>query len=208
MKKRNKILKIFLMLMLMTLTSCAYQEDEGLPTLSDDRFKLKLKKIKHNFMLVWPAKVNELPLSEDSKLKSLVNILDKANDVEVEIIPIYHENMVNKDLIGKRSFGMREIIYRFGIPFNKIHIRHTFKPKKYEEGFLINLTVYELKVPNCSKFKDTGIKSLEESFKSFKCSTVANFGKLIAFPSSLSKYKRTDNDRVTALKSLSERGGE
>jgi len=191
------------------LGSCSYQDHESLPALSTDQFQLKLKKIKNNFFIVWPMRSDNLMDSETVKLQKLVGVLSKASDAEIEVIPVYNEN-VNKEKLKNREFLIRDMLCGFGIPLTKIILKNQIIPHRYEEGFAINVIVYQLMVPNCSEFKDGGVKSQEESFRTFKCSTVANFGKLIAYPSSLNKYKRTENNRDSALKaleSISQSGG-
>jgi len=200
---KSYILKvIYAVIAILILESCGYQDHESLPALSTDQFQIKINKVKNNFFVVWPTRTDNLMDSEMLKLQQLFRVLSKANDADIKIVPIYKKNVLNKEKLRNRIFLIRNIIAGFGIPLNKIEMLDRIDSNKYEEGFAVSVVVYQIKVPNCSEFKDGGIRSLEESFKSFKCSTMSNFGKLIAYPSSLNKYKPTKNDKDSALKAL------
>lgn len=203
--KFQRITKLSLSCILsVLLLSCTFNPDEEISAIRQNQFQLKINKIKNNFFLVWPHQINTLPDSENLKLQSLIKILSQANDVEIEITPIYKSDLYNNAKILNREFLVRDILCGFGIPLNKIFIKRQIEPQRYEEGFVIKVISYQLKIPNCESFKDNGAKSTEESMKSFGCSTVANFGKLIAYPSSLNKYKKTSNDRSTAIKAINQ----
>lgn len=180
-----------------------YTENKFKPELVQYIYKDPDSKAQGYMFIVWPELNQEYGVSEQKKFLNVLKELSSVHDVSVEITPIYPKESLHIDEIKRRTDIIVEVFLGFGVSMSRISVAKRSNPKGLERGFRIKIKYYVMKVPNCAEIKQKQTQPLEYPLANFGCATAANFGKMIAYPSSLIEYRKTETDDEKAVNAIS-----
>lgn len=169
---------------------------------TENKFKVQMHEVNTNTFIVWPETIRTIPIQENKKFIKILKRLGSFHDVSIVITPIYDTKTVSPNVIADRCFVIRDLLLEFGVNANRIEIAKTKKPLKIERGINVRVIYYSMEVPNCDSIKQKQTQPLEYPLPNFGCATAANFGKMVAYPSSVVQYKRTESDDRYAIDAI------
>lgn len=169
---------------------------------TENKFKVQMHEVNTNTFIVWPEAVRIIPIQENKKFIKILKRLGSFHDVSIIITPVYDTKNISMNVISDRCFVIRDLLLEFGVNANRIEIAKTRKPLKIERGINVRVIYYSMEVPNCDSIKQKQTQPLEYPLSNFGCATAANFGKMVAYPSSVVQYKRTETDDRYAIDAI------
>lgn len=191
--------KYIISFVLLLLIGCDTKNQYHNLMYTENKFKVQMHEVNTNTFIVWPEAVKNIPIQENKKFIKILKRLGSFHDVSIVITPVYDTKKISLNTISDRCFIIRDLLLEFGVNANRIEIAKTKKPIKLERGINVRVIYYSMEVPNCDSIKQKQTQPLEYPLPNFGCATAANFGKMVAYPSSIVQYKRTESDDRYAI---------
>ena len=196
--------RIFSILVLFFICGCDTKNQYHNLMYTENKFKVHMQQTTIPTFIVWPESVRNMPIQENNKFIKILKNLGSFHDVSIMITPTYDTKKISVKSINERCFYVRELLLEFGVNANRITIAKIKKPIKLERGINIKIVYYKMGVPNCDTILQKQTQPIEYPLANFGCATAANFGKMVAYPSSIVEYKPTelyDKPAIDAAKS-------
>lgn len=181
------------------LTSC----NPIIDTTMNREYKLTVDRVVHDLYIEWPLDEKIPAKSERDKMSIVLNILKKAHDVEVILLPVFDVSLKNK-FVHDRVHIIREKLMDMGVGADKIAIAKSSKvPEGRKAGINIVITEFQMHIPKCQDWDiPVGDFDTNKRMPNFGCSSVNYMGKMIANPASVIKYRKTDVDTTLAISAV------
>lgn len=193
-------MKNLLLFLCIFLIGCEQLQEAKKP---QKKFDVKVDVIVHNLYIAWPLTENQPSKRQRMKLRKVMDILKQADDVEISLVPVFDVPVSNK-YVHERIHVIREKLLKMGVGANKIFILKNIKPEERQSPG-VNMIIHEFKmdIPKCDIWDDyVGDFDINKDIPNFGCSNANVFGKMVANPASIIKYRKTETDTTLAIQAV------
>lgn len=194
-------MRIAALIALFLLTGCQTLDVKPVSTVKE--YKVNVERVVHDIHIAWGLEEAVPTPQQRSKLETILKILRKAHGVEVLILPVYNLPLTNK-FVHDRVHIIKDKLMDMGVGADKIAIAKPVKvSEKKKPGINVVITEFVMHIPECTDWDVTvGDFDTTKDLPNFGCYTAGYFGKMVANPASIVKYRKTDSDTTIAIQAV------